>query len=146
MDTPIIIGLLVIAGVWSVYLFPSLAGDRRNAPMSSTEEFDRWTHLMADVRKPPPSRGQVGRRDTVRLRRRRTFVALIALALGGGLMAWSQGSLAWLSVHLFFDSLILLYVAAISQMRKRRDWRLQVSHVSDQRTDWEESQIRVIAN
>ena len=146
MDTPIIIGLLVIAGVWSVYLFPSLAGDRRSAPMSSTEEFDRWTHLMADVRKPAPLRGQVGRRDMVRMRRRRIFVLLIGFALGGGLMAWFQSSFAWLMVHLFFDSLILLYVAALSQMRKRRDWRLQVSHVSDQRIDSEESQIRVIAN
>ena len=146
MDTPIIIGLLVIAGVWSVYLFPSLLGDRRNAPMSSTEEFDRWTHLMADVRNRPLSKGQLGRRDLMRWRRRRAFGMLMTLALGAAGLAWWQSSWAWLLVHLLFDSLIVLYVAAISQMRKRRQWRLQVSHVSEHSADWEESQIRVIAN
>ena len=146
MDTPIIIGLLVIAGVWSVYLFPSLLGDRRNAPTSSTEEFDRWTHLMADVQKRPLSKGQVGRRDLMRWRRRRAFVTLVTLALGAVGVALWQGSWGWLLAHVFFDSLIVLYVAALSQMRKRRQWRLQVSHVSEQRADWDESKIRVIAN
>ena len=146
MDTPIIIGLLVIAGVWSVYLFPSLLGDRRNAPVSSTEEFDRWTHLMAEVRTRPFSKGRVGRRDLARWRRRRTVAILVTLALVSLGLAWWQGSLAWLLVHIFFDSLIVLYVAALSQMKKRRQWRLEVSHVSEQRPDWEEPQIRVIAN
>ena len=146
MDTPIIIGLLVIAGVWSVYLFPSLMGGRRDAPVSSTEEFDRWTHLMADVQKRPLSKGQVGRRDLIRSRRRRAVVILLALALGAVGLAWWQGSWAWLLVHFFLDSLIVLYVAALAQMRKRRQWRLQVSHVSEQHTDWEETRIRVIAN
>ena len=82
----------------------------------------------------------------MRWRRRRAFVMLITLALAAVGVAWWQGSLAWLLVHIFFDSLIVLYVAALSQMRKRRQWRLQVSHVSDQHTDWEESRVRVIAN
>jgi hypothetical protein len=146
MDTTIIIGLLVIAGVWSVYLLPSLIGDKRNAPLSSTEEFDRWTHLMADVQKRSFSRGQVSKRDLMRLRRRRTFSILITLALGTLFLAWWLTSLAWLLGHLFFDALIGLYAAALLQMRQRRQWRLKVSHVSERPKDWEEPQIRVIAN
>ncbi len=146
MPTTIIIGLLVIAGVWSVYLLPSLIGDRRNAPLSSTDEFDRWTHLMADVQNRSFSKGQVSQRDLIRLRRRRTLAILVVLALGTVALAWWQGSWAWLLVHLFFDSLIALYVAALTQMRQRRQRRLEVSHVSGRQSDWEEPQIRVIAN
>ena len=60
--------LLVIAAVWSVYLLPVVFGDRREASMSSTEEFDRWSHSMAHVQKQSAadlSRREVGdqRRD-----------------------------------------------------------------------------------
>lgn len=146
MPTTIIIGLLVIAGVWSIYLLPSLIGDRRNAPLNSTEEFDRWTHLMADVQKRSFSRGQVSERDLIRLRRRRALAILAALALGTAALAWWQGSWALLLVHLFIDSLIALYVAALAQMRHGRQRRLEVTHVSERQSDWEEPQIRVVAN
>ena len=49
MHASLIVALLVIATVWGFYLLPSLMGDRRDAPLSSTEQFDRWTSLMADV-------------------------------------------------------------------------------------------------
>lgn len=146
MEASIIIGLLLIAAVWSVYLLPSVLGNRRDAPMSSTEEFDRWTHLMADVQKRPMSRRQVSQRDLIRRRRRRTVTILVLLALGALAMAWYQNSWAWLLVHLFFDSLIALYWAALSQVRQRRQWRLKVTHVAERPNDWEESQVKVIAN
>ncbi|HLF59568.1 MAG TPA: hypothetical protein VI980_00135 [Acidimicrobiia bacterium] len=144
--TSVIIGLLVIAAIWSVYLLPSLFGDRRNAPLNSTEEFDRWTHLIADVQKRPYSKGEVGQRDVIRLRRRRAMAALIALALATAALAWWQNSWALLLVHLFVDSLIALYIAALAQMKQRRQWRLKVSHVAEQ-PEWEEApKVRVIAN
>lgn len=144
MQTSVIIGLLVIAAIWSVYLLPSVFGNRQNAPLNSTEEFDRWTHLIADVQKRPYSKGEVGHRDVIRLRQRRTMALLIILALVTAGLAWWQNSLPLLLVHLFVDSLIALYVAALAQIKQRRQWRLKVSHVSE--PEWEEPRIRVIAN
>ena len=146
MSASILVGLLLIAAVWSVYLLPSVFGDRRKAPINSTKEFDRWTHLMADVQKRTFSRGQVNRRDLVRWRRRRTIVVLIGLAVAAAAMAWWQNSWGWLLVQLFSDSLVLLYVAALAQMRQRRQWRLKVTHVSERPPESEEPQIKVIAN
>jgi hypothetical protein len=146
METSVIVGLLLIAGVWSVYLLPSVFGDRQNAPKNSTEEFDRWTHLMADVQKRPYNRRAVNQRDVIRLRRRRTFTVLAMLAvITAGLALW-QNSLPLLLLHLFVDSLIALYVAALAQMKQQRQWRLKVSHVAERPTEWEEPQVKVIAN
>jgi hypothetical protein len=61
-------------------------------------------------------------------------------------MAWLQNSWSWLLVHLFFDSLIVLYLTALSQMKQRRQWRLKVTHVAERPAEFEEPQIRVIAN
>lgn len=145
MEASVIVGLLLIAGVWSVYLLPSVFGDRQNAPKNSTEEFDRWTHLMADVQKRPYSRRAVGQRDVIRLRRKRTIGVLVVLALvTAGLALW-QNSLPLLLIHLFIDSLIGLYLAALAQMKQQRQWRLKVSHVSERQTQWEEPQIKIVA-
>ena len=146
MSTSVIVGLLLIAAVWSVYLLPSVFGDRQNAPKNSTEEFDRWTALMADVQKRPYSRRAVGQRDVIRSRRRRTIAVLVVLALAtAGLALW-QNSLPLLLMHLFIDSLIALYLVALAQMNKQRQWRLKVTHVSERPTEWEEPQVKVIAN
>jgi hypothetical protein len=146
METSVIVGLLLIAAVWSVYLLPSVFGDRQNAPKNSTEEFDRWTHLMADVQKRPYSRSAVSERDVIRLRRRRTMSVLITLALlTAGLALW-QNSLPLLLVHLVVDSMIALYVAALAQMKQQRQWRLKVTHVSERPTEWDEPQVKVVAN
>lgn len=146
MEASVIVGLLLIAGVWSVYLLPSVFGDRQNAPKNTTEEFDRWTHLMADVQKRPYSRKAVGQRDIIRLRRRRTIGVLVTLALiTAGLALW-QNSLPLLLLHLFIDSLIGLYLAALAQMKQQRQWRLKVSHVSERPTEWDEPQVKIIAH
>ena len=144
MQTSVIIGLLVIAAIWSVYLLPSVFGDRQNAPLNSTEEFDRWTHLIADVQKRPYSKGEVGQRDVIRLRRRRAMAILIIVALATAALAWFMNSMPLLLLHIFVDSLIALYVAALAQMKQRRQWRLKVSHVAE--PEWEEPRIKVIAN
>lgn len=146
METSVIVGLLLIAAVWSVYLLPSVFGDRQNAPKNSTEEFDRWTHLMADVQKRPYNRRAVSQRDVIRLRRRRTVAVLGILALvTAGLALW-QNSLPFLLLHLFIDSLIALYVAALAQMKQQRQWRLKVTHVSERPAEWDEPQVKVVAN
>jgi hypothetical protein len=145
METSVIVGLLLIAAVWSVYLLPSVFGDRQNTPKNSTEEFDRWTHLMADVQKRPYNHKAVNQRDVIRLRRRRTISVLAVLALiTAGLALW-QNSLPLLLLHLFIDSLIALYVAALAQMKQQRQWRLKVTHVYERPAEWDEPQVKVIA-
>ena len=146
METPLIVGLLVIAAVWSIYLLPSVFGDRREAALHSAEEFDRFTHLMADVQKRPRSSIVPESRSTVRGRRRIVLGILVAIAFATVSLAFFQSSMGWLLIHLFIDGLLFLYIAALAQVKHRREYRLKVSHVSDQRPDFEEPQIRVIAN
>ena len=74
---------------------------------------------------------------------RSPFSIFLAL-LTAGLALW-QNSLAFLLVHLFVDSLIALYVAALAQMKQQRQWRLKVTHVSERPAEWDEPQIKVIA-
>lgn len=145
METSVIVGLLLIAAVWSVYLLPSVFGGR-NAPGSSTEEFDRWTHLMADVQKRTYSRGLVTQRDVIRQRRRRTLAVLVLLAVVTAAWAFWANSLPLLLLQLFLDSLIGLYLAVLAQMRRQRQVRLMVSHVSERPNEWDEPQVRVIAH
>ncbi|MGF1617731.1 MAG: hypothetical protein ACFCU2_07975 [Acidimicrobiia bacterium] len=146
METPLIVGLLVIAAVWSIYLLPSVFGDRREAALHSAEEFDRFTHLMADVQKRPRSSIVPESRNTVRGRRRAVLGILVTAAIATGVMAFVQSSLSWLLIHLFVDGLLFLYIAALAQVKQRREYRLKVTHVSEQRPDFEEPQIKVIAN
>lgn len=146
MDTPLIIGALVIGAIWAVYLLPSVFGERGSAPISSTEEFDRWTHFMAHVQKQSAADLAASHKDRVRVRRRRTLAVLALLALSGFVLSFQNGSIAWLLIGLFFASLIGLYVAALAQMKQRRLQRLKVSHVAERPTEWEEPQVRVIAN
>lgn len=144
MDTSIIVGLLVIAGVWAVYLMPRFFGDRRDAPLNSTEEFDRWTHSMAYAQRMTPGDLANKRRDLIHSRRRRTMMALgglTALSLFG---AWRLSSLPLLVVSLFFGSLIALYMTLLAQIEQRRRQALKVTHVAQRKSEWEESRVRVI--
>lgn len=146
MTTPLIVAALVIGAIWAVYLLPAVFGERGAASISSTEEFDRWTHSMAHVQKQSAADLAASHRDQIRVRRRRTLGALAVLSLGslGGAVYFS--SVGWMLAGLFFLSLFGLYVAALAQMKQRRLQRLKVTHVSERPTEWEEPQIRVIAN
>lgn len=145
METPVIVGLLVIAAVWSFYLLPVVFGERSNGPVNSTEEFDRWTHSMAHVQKHSAADLAASHRDVVQRRRRRTLAILVTLAALSLFGAWYLGSMALLLAGLFFGSLIILYLALLAQMKRRRNERLKVTHVAERQGDWEEPQIKVIA-
>lgn len=146
MDTPLIIAALVIAAIWAVYLLPAVFGERGSASMSSTEEFDRWSHSMAHVQKQTAADLRASHRDQIKLRRRRTLVALALLSAGSFVAAWQFSSIVWLLGGFLFASLILLYVAMLVQMKQRRLELLKVTHVAERPTEWDEPQIRVIAN
>ncbi len=147
MSTPLIIAALVICAIWAVYLLPSVFGERSSASsINSTEEFDRWTHSMAHVQKHSTADLAAAHKDRIRVRRRRTLSVLAGLALAGFAAAAYYGSTAWLLAGLFFISLIGLYIAALAQMKQQRLQRLKVTHVAERPTEWEEPQVRVIAN
>jgi hypothetical protein len=146
MITPLIVAALVIGAIWAVYLLPAVFGDRGSASMSSTEEFDRWTHSMAHVQKHTAADLAASHKDQIRLRRRRTLGLLAALAVVSLAASAYLGSIPWLLGGLFFASLIGLYVAALAQMKQRRLQRLKVTHVSERPTEWDEPQVKVIAN
>ena len=146
METSVIVGLLVIAAVWSVYLLPVVFSDRREGSINSTEEFDRWSHSMADVQRHTAADLATSSRGVIRLRRRRTLVSLIGLTTVSLGLAWFADSLAWLLVGLFFVSLVGLYMAVLTQMTKRRAARLKVTHVAERPAELEEPQIRVVGS
>ncbi|MFV1961832.1 MAG: hypothetical protein ACC658_08350 [Acidimicrobiia bacterium] len=146
METSVIVGLLVIAAVWSVYLLPVVFSDRREGSMGSTEEFDRWSHTMADVQRHTAADLASSNRSVIRTRRRRTLVGLIVLTAMSFGLAWYVSSLAWLLVGLFFGSLVGLYMAVLAQMRKQRAARLKVTHVAERSAELEEPQVRVIGS
>lgn len=146
MDAPLTIAALVIVAIWAVYLLPTIFGERSSASINSTEEFDRWSHSMAHVQKHTAADLAASHKDQIRTRRRRTLWALAVLAAGCFGAAAFLGSVPWLLGGLFFTSLIVLYAAALAQMKQRRLQRLKVTHVSERPTEWEEPQVRVIAN
>lgn len=146
MNTPLVIGALVIAAIWAVYLLPVVFGDRGSASMSSTEEFDRWSHSMAHVQKQTAADLRASHSQQIKMRRRRTVAVLSLLSVGCFFAWWQMSSVAWLLGGLFFASLILVYAAMLNQMKQRRMERLKVTHVAERPTEWEEPQIRVIAN
>ena len=146
METSVIVGLLVIAAVWSVYLLPVVFSDRREGSINSTEEFDRWSHSMADVQRHTAADLATSSRGVIRLRRRRTLVSLIGLTTVSLGLAWFTDSSAWLLVGLFFVSLVGLYMAVLTQMTKRRAARLKVTHVAERPAELEEPQIRVVGS
>lgn len=147
MATPLIIAALLIGAIWAVYLLPTLFGERSpRAPLNSAEEFDRWTHSMAYVQKHTAAALAASHKDQIRTRRKRTLSVLALLALIGFAGYFYLSATAWLLVGLFFTSLIGLYIAALAQMKQRRLQQLKVTHVAERPSEWDEPQIRVIAN
>ncbi len=145
MDAPFVIALLAIAAIWGIYLLPSFFGSRRDAPLNSTEEFDRWTHIMADVQRRPFNARRATTKDIIRARRRRTLTVLGLAAAATLAMAYARGSLNWLLVHILIDAGIAWYVAMLVQVKKQREARVAQTHAVVRQADLEEKQVRVIA-
>jgi hypothetical protein len=146
MDAPLIIAALVIVAVWAVYLLPNVFGERGSASMNSTEEFDRWSHSIAHVQKQSAADLAASHKDQIRTRRRRILLLLSLVAAACFGAGAYLGSMAWILGGLFFTSLVVLYVVALAQMKQRRLQRLKVTHVAERPTEWEEPQVKVIAN
>lgn len=142
---PILIGALVVAAIWGIYLFPQLSGGRRNAPISSTEEFDRWTHIMADVQRRSYSSGQPSVRDVVRARRRRALTIMIVLAVATLVLSYMQSSVGWLLAHLTVDAVIAWYIGMLMQVRQQHAARSAQLHSVTRPHDADEPPVRIVA-
>ncbi len=143
-EAPVLIAALVIAAIWGVYLFPSIAGHRKNTPLSSAEQFDRWTHVMADVQRRGEARGNATVRDVVRARRRRALALLGSLAAVTLAVAFWQGSVGWLLVNLVADALLVWYVGMLLQVKQHQAARSARRHAADRPHDADDPQVRVV--
>ncbi len=141
---PILIGALVVAAIWGIYLFPSLTGSR-NAPISSTEEFDRWTHVVADVQRRSYAAERTSTRDVIRARRRRVMVVLAVLAVGTLALSYTTSSIGWLLIHLTIDAMIAWYIGMLMQVRQQRAVRVAQRHEVTRPHDADEPPVRIVA-
>ena len=128
MEAILLIGALIIAAAWGVYLIPNVTSGRRGTPLSSTEQFDRWTHVMADVQSRSYSLSQSSARNVVRRRRRRTLATLIVLAVSALGAALVLSSVGWLIAHLALDAAIAWYVGMLMQVKQREAARVANHH------------------
>ena len=146
MDAPILIAALVIATIWGVYLFPQLFGRNSTAPLNSTQEFDRWTHVMADVQRRAYSGSGVSARDSIRARRRRALAVLGGLAVATLVVAFFTGNVWWLLLHLTVDALVAVYVGILLQMKQKKAGRMAHDHLVERPHDADQPPIRIVAN
>lgn len=146
MEAPLVVALLVIAGAWAAFLLPEVLGSRRDAPLNSTEDFNRWSNVMAEVQRRQFNAGRASARHAMRARRRRVMVALSGLAVATLALALSLRSLNWLLGHLGVDALIAWYVAMLIQVRQQQSVRIAGSHAEERHADLAESQVRIVAH
>lgn len=145
LTAPFLIAALVLATIWGIYLFPSISGGRKEAPLNSTEDFDRWTHLMADVQRRSMTPTRVTARDIVRTRRRRALGVLVVLAVATLVAAYATKSIGWLLVHLTVDAAIAWYIGMLMQVRHAQEARAAQVHVANRPADADSHQVRVVA-
>ena len=144
MDNPLAILItLVIAGAWAAYLLPSIFVSRRNAPLQSTQEFNRITARLASVHGHAVENTVLARVRV--LSRRRKFLAGLALAAATtlGLAIW-QGSSSLLIAHIAIDALGAWYVAMLLQIKQRRVVPPVVDLLAEETT--EERHLRIVSS
>jgi Flp pilus assembly protein TadB len=135
----------LILGIWGVYLFPSFFGKRRNAPLNSTEEFDRWTHVMADVQRRSYTARRSNARDVIRARRRRALAGLIVVAAAALVVSFTTGNVWWLVAHLVVDALIAAYVGLLLHVKQQQAVRVAHHHLMERPANADEPQVRIVA-
>ena len=101
---------------------------------------------MADIQRHSYDASLATARDLVRIRRRRATIVFVVLAVASAFLAWREGSLNWLLLHLGIDACFAWYLAMLAQLRQRHAQRLANRYFTDGETQWEEFPVRVIAN
>ncbi|MBK5269244.1 MAG: hypothetical protein JJE47_17615 [Acidimicrobiia bacterium] len=147
MDS-ILIFLLVIGGVWAIYLVPPILNSRRETPLASTAEYSRIAARLNTVQ----NEGQpvsVGMSRKAVLARRRRTLATLAMAAGMSLiLALTTRSLGWLFTHIAVDAGIAWYVAVLLQIKQSRTQQVivPVGTVSSAAAHGEPQPVRVVAS
>jgi amino acid permease len=101
---------------------------------------------MADIQRHSYDARVASARDLIRIRRRRATIVFVILAAASAFLAWREGSLNWLLLHLGIDACFAWYLAMLAQLRQRHAQRVANRYFSDSETVWEEFPVRVIAS
>ena len=145
MDTIGVILLLLVAGVWAFFLLPALFSGRRDAPVSTTQEFTRLTERLESVQRVAAERKDLTKQRVLARRRRILVVLVLAAVVTIGVAVWLN-SMVLLGVHLFIDALLAWYVVRLVQIRQRRQDQesvIDIQAIDEQR---EPKRVRVIAH
>ncbi len=113
-----IIGFILLAGVWALFLLPKFFESRRHAPSASTRSFERSTALLAHVSARSTYAELMERRRILR-RRQQILLGLGVAALAGLAIAILTGSVAWLIATLVVDTVLAAYITLLLQVKQR---------------------------
>ena len=144
MENILLIGALITAAAWGVYLIPNISGGWRKPPLH------RPNSSMVDPchggRSEPQLFGDAGvAPPVVRRRRRRTLGALTLLAIGTLAGALAFSSIGWLIGHLALDAVIAWYVGMLMQVKQREAERVAQGHIQSLATTADEPPVRIVA-
>ncbi len=147
MDNPLAILItLIIAGAWAAYLLPAVFVSRRNAPIHSTQEFNRLTARLASVHGHEVDTVDMVKRRVL-LRRRRAVVGLVLAAVSSLAAAIWQGSPFLLVAHLMIDGIFAWYVAMLLQIKQRRTSVVDLTSMEERGEEsTDERHLRVVAS
>ena len=112
-----IVGLVLVA-LWGAFLLPEVVGSRKKAPLTTTQEFNRWTTRIATVQR-PNGPAQIAR-NQVLARRRRTLFLLLGAAIATLLIAIWLSAPEMLIAHIVVDGAVAWYLAMLVQLKHRR--------------------------
>ncbi len=144
MPSPeLIIILLAVAGLWALFLLPSLFERRKEAPLSSTRHYGNVSSRLGQMQAQqasyvsPSSQRLSGKR-------RRTMLITGVLAIGTLALAIFTSSLVWLVGHLVIDAFLAWYVAMLVQIRQQERSFSQSQYAAVQAEP--DRRVRVIAS
>lgn len=122
-------------------MIPSFVSSRREAPISTTENFAKSTARLAAVQTVTTESAAIRNRAKSR-RRQVLFLLFVSAAATLGIAIWT-GSWAWLVVSLVFDAAIAAYVAMLLTMRRSAEEAALAAAVVP--TIPERPEVRVVA-
>ena len=144
MDS-VLVFLLVIGGVWAVYLVPPILNSRRETPLASTAEYSRIAARLNTVQ----NEGRpvaVGLGRSAVLARRRRALATLAISAGTSLvLALTTRHLGWLFAHIVIDAGIAWYVAVLLQIKQTRSLPV-VAPLAPRVAEYSDQPVRVVAS
>lgn len=140
MDTIGVILLLLVAGVWAFFLLPALVSGRRDAPVSTTQEFSRLTERLESVGRAATDSADHERRQVQARRRRVLILLLVVAAVSLGLALWLN-SIVLLGLHVAIDAMLAWYVVMLMQIKQRRREPTKVVDIRPHKEEDDEIQI-----